>query len=400
MSIDVAREQNMNDQIPFAAFSEAEHRARIAKARERLAAAGLDGCIIVAPENLFYLVGYDSVCASICPQALILSVHDDRDPTLLVRNLDLPLVKETSWLKNVRTYQLFVDDVATVVAEIAHDYGIANGRLGLDMQSPAVTGSYTNALAQALGGAKFDDVSQLLNWIQLVKSPAEIDFMREAARYANLGLEAARRTLQPGISEIALCAAVENAARQAGSDYPALPIECASGSRSAAGHATPMPKIIGSGELVHLEFAGVARRYHSVSMITMATGEPGVGARKLYDVGRESLVAGLEKCRPGAQVADIDIAARKPIERAGLDEAAQMRFGVGIGLAYPPIWLSALQLDRFSDGILAPGMTFYVHSWLSLPQDRLGVMLGGTYLVTDTGIETLSGAGPEELYIA
>ncbi|TJW30897.1 MAG: aminopeptidase P family protein [Mesorhizobium sp.] len=266
------------------------------------------------------------------------------------------------------------------------------------MQSPAVTGSYARALERAMRGARFDDVSHILNRIQLIKSPAEIHYMREAARYANLGLEAARRTLRPGISEFVLCAAVEKAAREAGSDYPALPTECGSGTRSAGGHATAMPKIIGTGELVHLEFAGVARRYHSVSMITMATGDPGISARRLYDVGRESLLAGLEKCHPGARVADIDIASRKSFERAGLDEAAQMRFGVGIGIAYPPIWLSSLQIDRFSSGTLEPGMTFYVHSWLSLPQEGLGVMLGGTYLVTETCVEALSGAGPVDLF--
>ncbi|QKC86922.1 Xaa-Pro peptidase family protein [Mesorhizobium sp. NZP2077] len=381
----------------FQAFSEAEHRFRLKRAREELATAGYGGSIIVAPENIFYLTGYDSICANICPQALVLSVDESRDPTLLVRNLDLPLVKETSWLADVRTYQLFVDDVAKVVGQIANDQGIAKGRLGLDMQSPAVTGSYMRALETALN-LQIGDVSHLLNKLQLIKSPAEIDFMKEAARYANLGVEAARRSLQPGISEIALCAAVERAAREAGSDYPALPIECGSGARSASGHAAPLLKIIGKNELVHLEFAGVARRYHSVGMTTLATGEPGEGARKLYDVARESLVAGLEECRPGAHVADIDNGSRKPIDRAGLGDAAQMRFGVGIGIAYPPIWLSSLQLDRFSTGTLVPGMTFYVHSWLSLPRDGLGVMLGGTYLVTETGIEALSGAGPVDLF--
>ncbi|PDT43804.1 hypothetical protein CO661_33010 [Sinorhizobium fredii] len=385
---------------PFAAFPEAEHRTRIARARQELAAAGYDGCIVVAPENLFYLVGYDSVSANIGPQALILSVHDERDPTLLVRNVDLPLVKETSWLTDIRTYQLFVDDVPAQVGKIAHDHGIATGRLGLEMQSPAVTASYARALEQAMRTARFEDISHLLNRIQLIKSPAEIRYMREAARYANLGLEAARNILRPGISEFALCAAVEKAAREAGSDYPALPTECGSGTRSAGGHATAMPKTISAGDLVHLEFAGVARRYHSVSMMTMATGDPSSSARRLYDVGRESLLAGLEKCLPGTPVADIDVASRKPIERAGLGEAAQMRFGVGIGVAYPPIWLSSLQIDRFSNGALTPGMTFYVHSWLSLPEERLGVMLGGTYVVTQTGIEELSGAGPVDLFTA
>lgn len=188
--------------------------------------------------------------------------------------------------------------------------------------------------------------------------------------------------------------------RQAGSDYPAIPTECGSGSRSSGGHATAMPKIIGLNELVHVEFAGVARRYHSVSMLTMATGNPGSRARSLYGVALEALQAGLEQCKPGASVADIDNASLSPITKANLVHAAQMRFGIGIGIGYPPVWVGSFQIDRFSDGILQPGMVFYVHSWLSLADYGLGVMLGGTYLVGEKTVEQLSGAGPVELFLA
>jgi hypothetical protein len=45
-------------------------------------------------------------------------------------------------------------------------------------------------------------------------------------------------------------------------------------------------------------------------------------------------------------------------------------------------------------------MVFYVHSWLSLADYGLGVMLGGTYLVGEKTVEQLSGAGPVELFLA
>jgi len=224
--------------------------------------------------------------------------------------------------------------------------------------------------------------------------------VREAARYANIGDDAARKALLTGIKETALGAAVEGAMRAAGSDYPAIPTECASGFRSSGGHATAMPKVIGPNELVHLEFAGVARRYHSVSMLTMATGDPGLRARSLYGVALDSLQAGLEQCRPGASVADIDNASLAPIIKAGLLESAQMRFGIGIGIGYPPIWVGSFQIDRFSDGILQPGMVFYVHSWLSVADEGLGVMVGGTYFVGDSEVEQLSGAGAVDLWVA
>lgn len=383
----------------FAAFSEAEHRERLARARRELAAAGFSGCIVVAPENLFYLAGYDSIGSYIGPQALVFNVDADRDPTLMVRNIDLPLARETSWIADIRTYQLNKDDAAETIAKIVREHGGEKGRWGIELQSYAVTAAYAAAIAKALPSVHLEDAGEALNRIQYIKSPAEMRYIRKAADYANLGIQAARNALHTGIMETALCGAVEGAMRQAGSDYPAIPTECSSGRRSSGGHATAMPKIIGANEIVHLEFAGVSRRYHSVSMITMATGEPGPRARALYDVARQSLQSGLQKCKPGAHVADIDNASLVPIAKAGLTHAALMRFGIGIGIGYPPVWVGTFQIDRFSEGVLQPGMVFYTHSWLSLVDDGLGVMLGGTYLVTENGIEQLSGAGAVDLFI-
>lgn len=384
----------------YSAFSSTEHRERLARARRELAAAGFAGCIVIAPENLFYLAGYDSIGSYIGPQALVFSVDADRDPTLMVRNIDLPLARETTWLEDIRLYQLNKDDAAETIAKIVREHGGERGRWGIELQSYAVTAAYAATIANALPAIHLEDAGPILNRIQYIKSAAELRYVREAAGYANIGIQAARNALQTGIKETALCGAVEGAMRQAGSDYPAIPTECGSGRRSSGGHATAMPKVIGPNEIVHLEFAGVSRRYHSVSMITMATGEPGARARSLYDVGLQSLQAGLQKCGPGAHVADIDNASLAPIEKAGLTHAALMRFGIGIGIGYPPVWVGTFQIDRFSDGVLQPGMVFYVHSWLSLVDDGLGVMLGGTYLVTEGGIEQLSGAGAVDLFIA
>lgn len=385
----------------FAAFAEAEHRERLSRARNELGAAGFDGCIVIAPENLFYLVGYDSISSYVGPQALVFSVDPNRDPTLFVRNLDVPLVQETSWITDIRHYQLNKDDVGALLAAIVNEHGIGKGRWGLEFGSYAVTAGYAELLRAALPSVSFKDAGPILSRLQYIKSPAEIAYVREAARYANIGVETARKVFKQGMKETTLCGLVEGAMRQAGSDYPAIPTECASGTRSAGGHATAMPRVIGPNELVHLEFAGVARRYHSVSMLTMASGEPGDRARWLYEIALESLRRGLEACRPGASVVDIDEASLIPIAKADILHAAQMRFGVGIGIGYPPGWVGTFQIDRFSPGsTLLPGMVFYVHAWLSLASERLGVMLGGSYLVGETSVEQLSGAGPAELFLA
>ena len=383
----------------FAAFTETEHQQRLARAQEALREAGLDGCICVAPENLFYLAGYDSL-TYFSQQALVFHERGDRLPTLIVRDVDLPLVRETSWITDLCCYHLHDANVPAMVAAVAREHGLDQGAIGLELQSFALPGDYALGLIEALTPAKVFDATAMLNRLQFIKSEAELDFVREAAGYANTGIEAAKSALRPGLTEIELSARIEHAMRTAGSDYPAIPTECASGTRSSGGHAAPMPRAIEAGDLVHVEFAGVARRYHCVSMITMAAGEPGPRARVLYELCLESLRAGKSVCGPDVAVADIDNASLEPLRRENLEHAAMMRFGLGIGIGYPRVWVGTFQIDRFSSERLLPGMVFYIHSCIELPDEGIGIIQGGSYLVTATGIEPLSGAGDCELFVA
>jgi Xaa-Pro dipeptidase len=382
----------------FAAFPESEHAERLTRARAKLREAGLRGCICVAPENLFYLSGYDSM-AYFNAQALIVSADDDQPVTLVARNVDLPLVRETAWIEDIRTYHLHATDVAAIVAGVARERGLGKGPIGMDLQTYALPGAYALDLTRALTPAEVVDATVLLGSLQDFKSDREMEYVRESARYANVGLETARKTLRAGITEIELSAAIEGAMRTAGCDYPALPPQIASGPRSAGGHAAPMDRTIRDGDLIHVEFAGCARRYHTVALHTMAVGAPSPRAREIYALTLESLRAGVAACGPGAPVAAIEEASLAPLRREGLEDTAMMRFGLGLGVGYPPVWVGTFQIDRFSPQILEPGMLFYVHACIELVDEGIGTVQGATYYVTPTGIEMLVGGGDVELEI-
>jgi hypothetical protein len=76
-----------------------------------------------------------------------------------------------------------------------------------------------------------------------------------------------------------------------------------------------------------------------------------------------------------------------------------MRFGYGIGVAYPPIWLETLQNSRGVRTALQPGMVFVLHACVELVEEGLGVIQGGTYALTASGLEMLVGGGDVELDI-
>jgi Xaa-Pro aminopeptidase len=380
-------------QPPYSAFEPAEFDARFAAARQRLAAEGLAACLMIAPEHLYYFAGYDSWVGVNSPQALIFNPGGGDAPTLLLRDVDLPLARETSRVEDLRTYNLvterFVDRVRECLAEI----GLRGGKIGLELQSYALPAALGFELQAALPGLELVDTTQLLGDLRLVKSAAEMVCMKQAANYAGQGLRAMRENLAEDMSEIELAAAIEARMRGAGSDYWAIPTELAGGPRSAGGHATPRERKLASGDLVHAEFAGVCRRYHATAIRTLALGEPSPAARELYDIALESLEAGIAAAIPGARVAAVEQASLEPLRAHGLESAAMMRFGYGVGIAYPPIWLETLQIARGFEYRLQPGMTFVLHSCLELPDEGLGVIQGGTYLMTEGGLKPLAGAG-------
>lgn len=248
-------------------------------------------------------------------------------------------------------------------------------------------------MSAALAPAEIVDATTLLGNLRVIKSAAEMAEIQNAAGFAELGLKAARERLAPGISEIELAAKIEHAMRAAGSDFWAVPTELCSGERSPGGHATPRNRTIRQGDLVHMEFAGVSNRYHATAVHTMACGMPSARARAVYDIARASLAAGIAACTPGAIVSDIEEASLEPLRAAGLEASAKMRFGYGIGIAYPPIWLESLQISRGFDDRLQRGMVFVLHAFVQLDDEGIGILQGGTWALGEAGLTQLVGGG-------
>ena len=384
---------------PFAVFTPAEHRDRVARARAALAAEGYDGAICIGAELLNYLGGFDC-CSYFSPQALIFATAGNDDPVLLVRNIDVINARETSWLEDVRDYQLNFADPLQLIAGIVDELGFGTGRIAVDFGSYACTARYGFNLVEALKPATLADATVLFSTLQFRKSEAELVHVRKAGEYADIGWRRAQEVLRVGMTEGELAAVVEYAMRSAGSEFSALATLCASGARTPGMHSTPMNKRIEAGDVVHMEFAGVSSRYHAVSMFTYAAGEPCPLVRELYELGNETLAAAMAECAPGKPIGGMEEAALEPLRRVGREAAYMAMFGTGLGVAYPPIWVGALTINRWSDTVLEPGMVFYAHSCLQFVEDGIGITQGGSYLVTDTGYEPICGPGQIDLFVA
>ena len=374
------------------AFPESEYRERIKHARKAMRTAKVDCVVCVGPELLYYLAGYDAH-THFSQQGLVLGVQDD-EPTLIIRDVDLGRAEVGSWLKDVRLYRHVADDPAKLVAQAVKDKAPVGMRVGADLRAYALTGAYAFNLTEQLAPAALVDASEWLDELRLVKSEREMVYVRKAAEYATTGLERAREVIRPGITEIELAGQIESVMRAAGSEYPAMPCWINSGPRRG-GHKTPDHRTIKQGDNIAMEFAGVHRRYHAVTIQTVAVGEAAPGFRRTYNLALEALREGSKTIAANTPVCQSEQAVVDALVKGGADPSIRARFGYGVAIAYPPTWLESLDITLESKQFFRPPMTFVLHTADTDEETGQGCLIGGAYALTESGLEILSGGDLE-----
>lgn len=370
------------------AFPESEYRERIERARKAMQAAKVDCVVCVGPELLYYFAGYDAH-THFSQQGLVLGVQDD-EPTLIIRDVDLGRAEVGSWLKDVRLYRHVADDPAALVAQAVRDKATGALRIGADLRAYALTGAYAFDLAAQLAPAALLDASGWLEDLRLVKSEREMVYIHKAAEYATTGLERAREVIRAGITEIEVAGEIESAMRGAGSEYPAMPCWINSGPRRG-GHKTPDHRVIKPGDNIAMEFAGVHRRYHAVTIQTVAVGDAAPSFRRTYNLALEALREGSKSVAANVPVSRSEQAVVDAFVKGGADPSIRARFGYGVAIAYPPTWLESLDITLESEQIFDPPMTFVLHTADRDEKTGQGCLIGGAYALTGRGLEILSG---------
>jgi Xaa-Pro dipeptidase len=364
-----------------------EYRGRLERAGAVLRDRGWAAAVCVDPATLFYLSGYDAH-THFSEQALIVFADGD-EPVLILREVDVPLVQETSWLRRVSAYHYGRDDPSELVAQALGDR-LLGERVGLEMATNALPFAFGSRIATRLGDrGRLEDASRAMGSLRVVKSERELDYVRQAAAISRLTVGAAVGAIRAGANEFEVAAEIDHTLDLNHSEYPAMPTWIASGPRTTSGHASPADRVISEGEPVCFSFATVRRRYHVSVYHTVHTGRPSTHFSEMYAAAREAQEALVGAVRLGAPISHPALAGAAVLKQRGLDRYAKMRWGYGVGIAYPPTWLEPLDIIEEAEGSFQPGMVFCLHVPMSFPDRGYGLILGGDYLLTEGGLEAL-----------
>ena len=348
---------------------------RLRRATAEATAQGYAAIIVAPSPDLAYLTGYEPMPME---RPTLLVLRDDRDPVMLVPELERPLAAASSagavvelvgWTDGEDPYTAAADLLEPRGRVAVGDHLWASHVLGLQGVLPDLT---------------FEPASPVIGRLRAVKDDDELAALRRAARGADETFRQICSSTFLGRREEEIAADLADLLVQHGHAYADFTI-VASGPNSASPHHEPSGRTILPRDVVVMDFGGELGGYFSDTTRTVVVGEPPKAFERVYDTVRRAQEAACEAVRPGVSCQDVDRTARRIIDDAGFGARFIHRTGHGIGreVHEPPYIVEG------NEWVLEPGTTFSVEPGVYL-EDSFGVRIEDIVAVTDDGVERLN----------
>lgn len=378
-------------------FKVEEYKERTLNTRNKMSELGLDVLIVTDPANMNYLTGFDGW--SFYVHQCLIVMADREQPIWVGRGQDANAAKLTTWLDegNIRAYtddyvHSLVKHPMEFVADIIIEKGYDKKTIATEMDAYYYTAKCQERLEAKLPNARFKDGNLLVSWIKIIKSDAEIEYMRRAARIVEKGMQTAYDSIDEGVRQCDAAAKVYQAlisgTEEYGGDYASIIPLMPAGVRTSTPHLSWTDEPYKNGDTVILELAGNYKRYHCPLSRTLIIGEAPQKVKDLAAVVVEGLTEALEFVKPGVTCEEVERVWAKSIEKSGFIKDS--RIGYSMGLNYPPDWGEHTASLRPGDKtVLKPNMTFHMIPGIWL--DDCGVDISESFRVTEEGYEAFTG---------
>ena len=228
-------------------FSKEEYKQRLKKVQKMMQEKGIDLLISHDTNNMNYLTGYDA-WSFYYAQCAIVHVNAD-EPLCFVRAQDAGGAYITTYLKNE---SVIVYDENYIHKWPKHPYDylveIIKERkwdklsIGVEMDAHYFTAFCYEKIKQGLPSAKIKDSDRLVNWARLVKSDAEISFMKSAAQISQKGMKTAMEVIKPGVRQCDAVGEIQKTlfygTEEFGGEYSSIATLLPTGKGTSASHLT------------------------------------------------------------------------------------------------------------------------------------------------------------------
>jgi Xaa-Pro aminopeptidase/Xaa-Pro dipeptidase len=330
---DFAPPPTADDLARWADADRAARPTRLARLRERIAAAGVDAYFGLRRENTRYLTGFELAEGeekSAGDSGRFL-VAEDEVVVLADSRYTIQAERQCPDARIAFSYR----DLSTRWADLVGSVGARR----IAVEAEVMTHAQWRRLEEAAPQVDLVPVDGWVEGQRATKEPTEIERIAAACAVADRALVALLPAIRPGRTERELALELEWAMRTGGAEALAFDVAALAGPEAALPHGSPGDGAVAAGEVLLFDFGAQVAGYRSDMTRTLFVGEPTARDLAVYELVRRSQAAAITVLEEAAAAGvsptgrSIDAVARTVIEEAGHGEHFGHGLGHGIGLA-------------------------------------------------------------------
>ena len=354
-------------------FEISEFEKRHSRVRLEMEKTGIDLLLVFAPANINYLIGTPSKGYQEF-QVLFFPLKPDK-LTIITRLPDSPHLKAESLADEVIGWGgREPEDPIDVMKRVMRERNFSGLQTGVEVPYYYLHPYDYKKIIDLIGDSLVKDATDLIGSIRLVKSPAEIEYVKKAAHILDQSMETGLKSIKAGKTERQVSADIHHTLLLSGSDIPSSPMNFLTGPRSAFAHAEPSDRVISNGDFMHIQFGAHWKRYCCTIGRQISLGKPTQRMLDIYQVARDAVDACIEVIKPDVPATVPHEAAKNIISKAGMDSYRLHMTGYAVGAAFPPSWVEPLVLESNCPYVLQEGMVIAVEPPLFGFEDGLGAV--------------------------
>ena len=212
--------------------------------------------------------------------------------------------------------------------------------IGLEMDTHYFTAFCYEKIKHGLPNANIKDSNRLVNWVRLVKSDAEIKYMKSAALITEKAMHTAMTVIDRGVRQCDAVGEIQKAlfygTENIGGEYASITTLLPTGVGTSASHLTATQDQFKNGESTIIEISGCVKRYHAPLARTVQLGKPEQKKVDAMKATIEALNAGIDVAKPGNLADHVAQEFWKVLDKYKIKK--ESRTGYSIGIGYPPDW--------------------------------------------------------------
>jgi Xaa-Pro aminopeptidase len=257
-------------------------------------------------------------------------------------------------------------------------------------------GQFVKLLREKFPGVEVKDCSPMIWELRTIKSPAEVEVLRKAARIGVKASNAMMRATRPGMYEYEIAAVWEYVAKKEGAEELAYNIIISSGENHPYVHYYKHDRLLKDGDFLVVDAGPVVNQYVTdISLSFPANGKFTARQKEVYEAAKAVHEANMKVYRPGLTADECRKQVAEILKKQGYDlntdlfKRIRPGFGHYVGLAVHDVGGGPMTLK--------PGMVFANEPMTIFPEENLGVRVEDTVYITETGCEILTAGVAREV---